>query len=240
MPATIRDVVDDAQEIIGEVSGPGVQMFSDDRMFADAIRAFNMLFKKYNWRNYCDWLKLTLDGVNGIVTTDELQFVLDFEDIIAVRRDGSQADLSILPRGINPFQQALQSTGAPRYWDSLNVRDANYLKKRIRVWPKLATGAINVHAKFYPVLNNAWDFGDTMFMDRDLLAYGTAWATLSSDDLNAAAADMCKNMMEMKYKDIQSQLASHAISFGGEIGRAGIGPDDTISSNFILDTSQLD
>ncbi|SRR5258706_9344081 len=239
MSATIRNIVSDAQEIVGEVSGPGVQMFSDDRMFNDTIRAFNMLFKKYNWRNYCDWVQLTLDGVNGIATTDELQYVLDFEDIIAVRRDGSQTELSVLPRGVNPFQQNLQSTGAPRYWDSLNVRDANYLKKRIRVWPKQATGKIDVHAKFYPVLNDAWDWQDTMFMDRDLLAYGTAYATLSSDDLNAAAADMCKNMMEMKYKDIQSQLASHAISFGGEIGRAGIGPDDTVSSAFIIGVSQL-
>jgi hypothetical protein len=223
MPATIRHVVDDAQELVGEVSGPGVQMYSDDRMFADAIRAFNMLFKKYNWRNYCNWLRLALDGTTGCVTTNDLQYVLDFEDIIAVRKDGSYANLSIAPRGINPFQQNLLSGNAPRYWNSLNVMDPNYPLKRMFVLPKTSTGFINVFAKFYPVLNDAWDWQDTFYLDRDMLVYGTAWATLSSDDLNAAAADVAKNMMEMRYRDIQSQFASFDIEFSGS-GYSGI-PD---------------
>lgn len=241
MTATIRDVVDDAQAIVGEVSGAGVQMFSDDRMFNDAIRAFNMLFKKYNWRNYCDWLQLTLDGTTGTVTADDLQFVMDFEDIISVRKDGSDHDLSIAPRGVNPFSQNLQTGTSPRYWDSLNVRDVNYRKKRIKIIPKTATGLINIHAKFYPVLDDGWDWSDTMYIDRDMLAYGTAWATLASDDLNSAGADFCKNMTEMRYKDIQSQLASHTIVFGSGTGRlGGIGPNDSISSTFIVDGSQVE
>jgi hypothetical protein len=221
MPATIRSVVDDAQELVGEVSGPGVQMYSDDRMFADAIRSFNMLFKKYNWRNYCDWLQLTLDGVTGTVTTDELQYVQDFEDFIAVRRDGSYTNLSIAPRTLSPFQSDMSSGLSPLHWTSLNVLNPKYAKKRIYVLPWTATGKINVFAKFYPVLNDAWDWQDTFYMDRDMLVYGTAWATLSMDDLNAAAADMAKNMMEMRYKDIQAQLASFDLSFGSG-GRSGI------------------
>jgi hypothetical protein len=230
MSATIRNVVDDAQEIVGEVSGPGVQAFSDDRMFADAIRAFNMLFKKYNWRNYCQWLQLTLDGVNGIVTTDELQYVLDFEDIITVRRDGSDTDMSILPRNVNPFSNGLTTGTSPRYWDSLYVSNVNFAKRRLQIYPKTATGLINVHAKFYPVLNDAWDWGDTFYMDRDMLAYGTAFATLSSDDLNAAGADTCKNMMEMRYRDIQAQFASHEVSFG--FSRGGIPDQWMIAGGF--------
>jgi hypothetical protein len=224
MPATIRNVVDDAQELVGEVAGPGVQMYSDDRMFADAVRAFNMLFKKYNWRNYCNWLRLQLDGVTGCVTTNELQYVQDFEDFIAVRKDGSHMNLSISLRGVNPFQQDMLSGSAPRYWNSLNVMDPNYPKKRLYVLPKTSVGYINVLAKFYPVLNDAWDWQDTFYLDRDMLVYGTAWATLSSDDLNAAAADVAKNMMEMRYRDIQSQLASFDINFGPG-GRSGI-PDE--------------
>jgi hypothetical protein len=221
MSATIRHIVDDAQELIGEVSGPGVQMYSDDRMFADAIRAFNMLFKKYNWRNYCDWLQLTLDGVTGTVTTDELVNVQDFEDIIAVRRDGSFTNLTLAPRGISPFQPDMSSGSGPLYWNALNVLNPLYATKRIFVMPKTSTGKINVFAKFYPVQNDAWDWQDTFYMDRDMLVYGTAWATLSTDDLNAAAADMAKNMMEMRYKDILAQFASHEISFGSG-GRSGI------------------
>ena len=221
MPATIRDVVDDAQELVGEVAGPGVQMYSDDRMFADAIRAFNMLFKKYNWRNYCQWLRLQLDGVNGVATTNELQYVLDFEDFIAVRKDGSFTNLSIAPRGINPFQSDMTSGSSPIYWNSLYVNDPNYAMKRLYILPKTATGYINVFAKFYPKLNDEWDWQDVFYLDRDMLVYGTAWATLSSDDLNAAAADTAKNMMEMRYRDITAQFASFDITFGSG-GRSGI------------------
>jgi hypothetical protein len=228
MPATIRHIVDDAQELVGEVSGPGVQMYSDDRMFADAVRAFNMLFKKYNWRNYCNWLQLTLDGTTGTVTTDELQYVQDFEDIIAVRKDGSNTNLSIALRTISPFQSDMLSGSSPRYWNSLNVMDPNYKTKRLYVLPKTSTGMINVFAKFYPVLNDAWDWQDTFYLDRDMLVFGTAWATLSSDDLNAAAADVAKNMMEMRYKDIQAQFASLDVSFGSDPG--GI-PDQWLVSS---------
>lgn len=227
MPATIRNAVDDAQEIVGEVRGPGVQMYSDDRCFSDCIRGFNMLFKKFNWRHYCDWLRLQLDGVNGVAMTDDLAGVFDFEDFIAVRRDGSITNLSVLPRHINPFQHDMTSGTGIRYWNAINVLDPLYAKKKIRIYPKTAVGYINVFAKFYPVQNDAWDWQDMMYMDRDLLAYTTAYQTLSGDDLNAAAADMCKNMMEMRYKDIMSQLASHDIDFGGS--QYGAVPDQWMS-----------
>lgn len=229
MSATIRQVVSDAQQIVGEVTGPGVQMFSDDRMFGDAIRSFNMLFKKYNWRQYCTWLQLTLDGVTGTVTTNELAKVIDLEDIINVRKDGSQANLSRLPRDTNPFSKSLTSGSGPRYWDALNALNANYANKKIYIIPKTATGMINVFAKPYPVADEAWDWQDVMYLDRDMLAYGTAFMTLSSDDLNPGAADVAKNMMEMRYKDIQSQLASHEILFSP--GNTGI-PDQWQESGF--------
>ena len=229
MPATIRNIVDDAQELVGEVSGPGVQMYSDDRMFADAIRSFNMLFKKYNWRHYCNWFQLTLDGVKGIPTTNELEHVLDFEDIIAVRRDGAYTNLSIAPRSISPFQGDMLSGSGPVYWSSLNVLDPDYPLKRLFVMPRTSTGKINVYAKLYPILRDAWDWQDTMYLDRDMLVYGTAWATLATDDLNAAAADMTKNMMEMRFKDIQQQLSSFEITFGSG-GRSGI-PNQWVIGN---------
>jgi len=192
-------------------------MFSDDRMFADAIRAFNMLFKKYNWRNYCRWLQLTLDGTTGKVTTNDLQYVIDFEDFIAVRRDGAHNDLSVRPRGINPFSGDITSGTSPRYWDSLHVTDLSYATKRIYVLPITSTGLINIHAKFYPNLTG-WDWEDTMYIDQDMLEYGTAYMTLAQDDLNGAGADMAKNMMEMRYKDIQGQFASQEIHFGDSRG----------------------
>src|SRR6266404_5305657 len=98
MSASVRQIVNDAQTIVGEVAGAGVQAYSEDRMKADAARAFNMMFKKYHWHQYRKWQTVTLDGVLGIVTAAaDFTKVLDFEDFISVHRDGERKPLPILP-----------------------------------------------------------------------------------------------------------------------------------------------
>lgn len=219
MPATLRDVVSDAQGIVGEVAGPGVQTYSEDRMFADAVRGFNMLFKKYNWRQYCDWKRIELDGVKGYPATNELAYVLDFEDIIIVRNDKSHVNLSLRLRNTNPFTNNLIGGNAAVCWDSINVADPDYNNKKIRVLPITATTALNVYAKFYPItFDGQWDWEDIMYMDRDMLAMATAFATLSGDELNPGGADSIRSMMEGRYKDIQGSLSSHEMSFGNSAG----------------------
>lgn len=221
MTATIRDIVDDAQQIVGEVAGPGVQTYSDDRMFGDAIRAFNKLFKKYNWRQYCTWQKLTLDGVTGTVTSSTaLVNVLDFEDFIEIRRDGTNVLISVMPRDANPFEPRLLSGSTPVYWDSLNpvVDVSAFPTKKIKFYPITATGSVNIFARYYPVLDEAWDWSDTMYLDRDMLANMTAYMTLSSDDINPGAADACKEAAEDKFKDIMSSLSSHKIIVRASMG----------------------
>lgn len=220
MTATLREIVDDALGIVGEVSGAGVQTYSDDRMFADTIRSFNMLFKKCNWREYTAWRRLTLDGVTGMVTTDDLQFVLDFDDFIECRRDGTNAKISVMPRDINPFAPTLLAGSTPRYWTSLNATfdTTTFSTKRIRFYPMTATGVVNIYAKFYPVEDEAWDWSDVMHLDRDMLAYGTAFMTLSGDDLNPGAADTCRSLMEGRFKDIMANLSSHEILVGSAVG----------------------
>lgn len=220
MTATLREIVDDALSIVGEVAGAGVQTYSDDRMFADAIRSFNMIFKKYNWREYCTWRKLTLDGVTGMVTTNDLSFVLDFDDFIEVRRDGTNAKISVMPRDVNPYAPVLLAGSTPRYWTSLSATfdGANFANKRIKFLPITSTGLVNVFAKYYPVVDEAFDWTDTLYLDRDMLAYGTAYMTLAGDDMNPGAADMCKALMEDKYKTIMGNLSSHEILVGSSVG----------------------
>ena len=48
-----------------------------------------------------------------------------------------------------------------------------------------------------------------------MLVYATAFMTLSGDDLNAGAADVVRNLMEMKYKDVMTALGSHPIPVRG-------------------------
>lgn len=210
MSASIREIVDDALEVIGEVSGAGTQTYSEDRMMGDTIRAFNLLFKKYYWDQYRQWFQLTLDGTTGVITTDAFNNVRDFEDFYSVHPDGKQAPLPVLSKRINPF--TLTGTDI-RYWASLPATHAQYLTRRLQFWPKTAIGKVNVLARVYPKANGVlWDWEDIISLDKDMLVAGVAYMTLSADDLNAGAADAQKQMMEMRFKDIKASLSDKPIA----------------------------
>jgi hypothetical protein len=214
--ASIREIVNAALTVVGEVTGPGVQMYEDDRMKADAVRAFNMMFKKYSWRQYTKWFTVTLNGATGKPTTSPFEQVKDFEDFLAVHRDQESHPLPIMPARINPAVLGSGNTQA-LYWTSLDVTDPDYARKKIQVFPVTSVGAINVLAKVYPLVPPAvaFEWEDVFYLDTDMLVYATAFMTLSGDDLNAGAADTVRNLMEMKYKDVMSSLASHPIPVSG-------------------------
>jgi hypothetical protein len=215
--ASIREIVNEALTVVGEVSGPGVQMYEDDRMKADAIRAFNMMFKKYDWHQYLQWFRVTLNGTTGKIVETPFEQVKDFEDFIAVHPDGSARRLPIAPTRFNPF--AVGNSGAyPIYWTSLNATDPDYPKRKLLFYPSTAAGKINVLAKIYPLKVGAiqFDWQDIFYLDKDMLVYATAFMTLSGDDLNAGAADVIRNLMEMKYRDVTSALSKHPIPVRGD------------------------
>lgn len=214
MPATFRQIVDDALTIVGEVAGIGVQQYSEDRMFADAIRGFNTLFKKTFWHPYRKWITFTLDGVLGVSTTDEFEQVIDFDDFSSIHRGGESSKLPILPMNLNPT--VITGTKA-RYWTSLPATDADYVGKKLQIWPKESIGTIDVMVRIYPLAPPAtqFDWEDILYLDRDMLVYATAFMTLSGDGLNSEAANVAKSLMDMRYRDITSGLAKHPIPIEG-------------------------
>lgn len=216
MSGTIRKIVDDALVIVGEVAGVGVQTYGDDRMFADAIRGFDMMFKKYYWDQFLHWDRLALDGTLGIVTTNDLAGVRDFEDFSSVHRDNEQPQLPVLARKVNPFA-SFPSGGSVLCYTSLASTDANFFTRRLQFYPKTATGFVNICSRKYPALApdgtpGDWDWEDDMFLDRQLLAYATAFMTLVGDDLNSGAASVIQNLMEGRYKDITGALAGRPLA----------------------------
>lgn len=211
MSATIREIVDGALTVVGEVTGPGVQTYEEPRMLDEAIRAFNMMFKKYTWEQYLNWSRVTLDGVTGVITTDAFSDVLDFEDFISVHREGEEGRLPIAPKRFNPFSLSGGGTQV-MYWTSLNAKKPNYAARKLQFYPFTAVGKVDVLTRVYPVTPPATlDFDDTLYLDKDMLVYATAFMTLSGDDLNAGAEEVVRNLMEMKYKDVTAQLANHPL-----------------------------
>lgn len=222
MAASIREVVDRAQQILGEVSGAGVQTYGEDRMFNDAITIFDMLFKKYFWPQFIAWQQLALDGTTGRVTlATAFNYLKDFEDIIAVFPDGQQTALPRLELRKNPF--IMTGTKVLR-WGSVHASDAEFLGKRIQFYPITSVGSVVVGARLYPLTQesaapeSSWDWADIMELDKDMLAHGVAWLTLSSDELNAGAAADQQGLMEARYNDITNSFASQGVHISGSSG----------------------
>ncbi len=219
MSATIREIVNQALTVVGEASGPGVQVYEDDRMKADAIRAFNMMFKKYPWQQYLHWFDVELDGLTGVTKTSPFEQVKDFEDFIAIHRSGYAERLPIAPTRLNPNTLGTSGTQV-MYWTSMNATNPLYAKKKLQFYPFNSVGRIDVLAKIYPLKPGEiqFDWGDIFYLDTDMLVYATAFMTLSMDDLNAAAAEVARNLMEMKYKDIMAALGNHPIPVSAGYG----------------------
>jgi hypothetical protein len=213
--ATVETIVQEALALVGDVAGPSVQTYGEDQMLNEVVRGFNILFKKYHWHQYREWFRLELDGTTGIINSDGLTTVLDFEDFISVHRDTIRSQLPILPESFNPY--TLTSGTTVKYWTSLAATNANYAARKLQFYPLTSTGFINVHARVYPIaVGEEWDMEDTMYLDKDMLVYCGAYMTLVGDDLNPGAADTCKNLMEMKYKDIINSFASQPIAVEGD------------------------
>lgn len=209
MTATVRQVVDDALGLAGELAGSGVQMFSEDRVFDFAVRAFDMLFKKYPWHQYRKWYQLTLDGALGIITTDALEKVKDFEDFFYVSRDGDEECLPLWPKDRNPYGRSIGgSSTTVQFWTSLHVDNANYIKRKLQFYPVTSTGLINVGAMEYPLstIAESWDWEDVWYIDRQLLVYATAFVGLVADDLNSNAASVISKLMNDRFSDIKASI----------------------------------
>lgn len=208
MSGTVTQIKDKALRIIGEVDGGGVQAFDDDRMMENVISAFNLIFKKFHWPQYCTWIRFQLDGTNGFAPSGTFANVLDFEDFIAMHADASSVKIPRLPKFRNPF--AITGTQL-QFWDSLHVTNTNFATRKLIFYPITSTDYVNAYVRLYPI-TTAWDWTDTMYFDVDMLAYGAAYMALVGDDLNANAAETNKALMELRYRDIIAGISSHEIS----------------------------
>src|SRR5258706_8510373 len=157
MSVTLRELVDRTLLDIGEVSGAGAQAYSDDKLFRQAIRAFNLLFLKREWEQYCTWVTVTLDGVLGIPSTDAFDpasvYVKDFTDFLRVSRSGERSALPILSGNLNPSTILGNKV---THWTSLRPGTTYYNKRRLQFYPILAVGDVNIRARVYPVSTWAW------------------------------------------------------------------------------------
>lgn len=205
---TLSEVIVRAQQLIGEADGPEVQEFSDDMMLGDAINAFELVWKKYEWEQYIEWSEHTLDGTLGIVDADAFTNVKDFEDFLAVHRSGESSPLPVLSSGTNPL--TISGTRV-QCWTALPATSSNYATRRLQFYPKTSIGDVVIRARVHPLTNSGAGSTFTpdtvVHLDKDMLAYGTAFYSLVTSELNPGGADAFRILMESRFQDITAGLA---------------------------------
>jgi hypothetical protein len=226
MAKTVREIVTDAQELLGDVPGAGVQTYADDRMFRDCVRAFNMFHKKYPWEQYTMWSKCALDGITGKIVEPVFQQLKDFDDIFSVFPEKSNYEIPVLDRRRNPDTV---TGGRGMFWTGLPTTDPDYQHKRIAIIPPTATNSIMVCWRLYPRSFDAsgkispWHWDDVMDLDEDMLIHAVAYITLSADDINANAAQDQQNLADDRFAEITISLARHRMT----TSRTGVGIPNT-------------
>lgn len=208
-----QDIIVTAQAMIGEVAGPGVQLFTDDLMLANLGRIFDMVFIKRPWENYLRWDQWDLDGVSGLVSsTNPYGDVRGLEDFIVIFRDGEAVPIPLASNRENPFLQTGTRVAA---WTSLPYSSTSYLSKRIQFWPKTSVGKIVSCVRLHPgqIIPTT-----KFYLDRQLLEFGLAWITLDSDATNVGSADTFKQLYDLRYRDLTKALANHPMHIHGDAG----------------------
>ena len=183
---------------IGEVSGTGVQEFSEDNIDDYIQEIFNFLFKKRFWPHLTEWGSFVLNGSTGVSTSDlggdgGVELWSDFRVLL---RENEDKPIPILPSGINPNR--LTGTNAA-YFEPLPISHANYEERLVRILPITAAGTIEFHARRRPT--NFAD-NDEIPFDEDTIILGASWLYADSEDINPGAATTLKEMFNNTYEDL--------------------------------------
>jgi hypothetical protein len=195
-------------------------------MFRDCIRAFNMFHKKYPWEQFTSWSSCALDGTTGKIVDSVFQQLKDFEDIFSVFPEQSNYEIPVLDRRRNPM--TVQG-GRGLFWTALPTIDPDYQFKRISIIPPTATNSIVVCWRHYPRAFDTtgkmspWTWDDVMDLDEDMLVHAVAYITLSSDDINANAAQDQQNLADDRFAEITMALSRRKMT----ASRSGVGIPNT-------------
>lgn len=204
---TIATLITNVQEGIGEVAGPGVQAFSEERIHKAIKRTFNMLWVKYPWEQYKTWNQLTIDGSTGVVTvTNVLHTLRRFHDVITVRRTNTNSVVTPLPNKLNPY--TISGTTVQHY-TSLPVSSSDYTLKKLLFWPLATADIVDICHKVYPTTIDLTT--QELYLDDDLIEYGAMMMMLATEDLSEGGYQLARELFDMRYTDIMAALSAHDI-----------------------------
>lgn len=189
---TLAEVVNATILRVGQVTGIGAQVYSEDIIAEMVIHKFDVLFDKFDFPEYCKWYEGTLQS-DGKCDTDlqvEAIGIYRYKDILGVWTSGHSQPLQQFPtQRLNAFSFA-SSGGSPRWVESSGD------DRVFRVIPFGTAGdSIYVRHKHYPPEILA----DTnLCVDRQALILGAAYDYLADDGANPGATEKMRNLFNQR------------------------------------------
>jgi predicted nuclease of predicted toxin-antitoxin system len=205
--ATLAQLIARTADRLSMVAGTGVQVYAEDRITEMIQHKFDVLFDEVFWPQFLTWATWTLDGTLGVVTTDLTDLVKRFEDVRVVFPENSNTALTkVAALTTNVF--TLSGT-TPIHYEALGPAESNKTTRVFNVWPKGATGNINVQYRTRP---DTFVTTDEIDFDDQALILGATFDYLEDDGTNPNATQKFQLLFEARVKQLKNSFNSAPIS----------------------------
>lgn len=199
----LSDIITQTQQSLSQMSGKGVQVYAETRIGNYIQKSFDLVFKEMWLPGFCTWQTVGLDGVNGLPTSD--MFVTSFDDIGMIYVNGTERTLKLESRNINVnrYVGTFPLVASARLLTSIND-----VKRPFSVWPKAATGQVDVWGRVYPRnavgIPTAFAADDYILLDDLILEFGACWQYAEDDGTNPGQIQKFKDLYVKRMQQIQN------------------------------------
>jgi hypothetical protein len=209
MSCLVSDICNDVITELSQVSGVNTQIYGTPRiqqLLQDAI----ILMMDENWwpshRQY--FYNIAPDGATGRITSDLVvsglvnHSISRFQDLEAVFPSTLNRPLRQLPPRFNPATL----TGSSSIY---LVPDFTFPLRPFAVLPVTSADLLTVIARAYPAIPIG--LTDTVYLDRLMLTYLTAYMYEEDDATNPGAIAKFKNLFEKRLSQVKASWSEHSI-----------------------------
>jgi len=205
--STLTQLITRTADRLSMVAGTGVQTYAEDRIAEMIQHKFDVMFEEVFWPQFLSWTTFTLDGTLGVVTADLTDTLKRFEDIRVIYPDNSNSALTKLA-ALTTNPNTLSGT-TPIHFESLGPTATNKITKVFNIWPKTATGNVDIQYRTKPTTFIGTDEID---FDDQALILGATFDYLEDDGTNPNATQKFQLLFEARVKQLKNTFNSAPIS----------------------------
>ena len=213
--STLTELITRTADRLSMVAGTGVQTYADDRIAEMIQHKFDVLFLEEFWPQFLHRDTLTLDGTLGVVTADLTEVLKDIKDIRVIFPTDSNIPLKKLS-ALTSNPNLLTGT-RPMFYEAVGTLVDNKVEKVFQVWPKTATGTIEILLRVKPAT-----FGpeDEIDFDDQALILGATFDYLEDDGTNPNATQKFQGLFDVRVNQLKDALNDGPISLSPHSSRS--------------------